>query len=66
MTELYHRLHKVLIINRGEIALRAIRACHELGLECGVVYSPSDEMSQAVKFADRAHALQHVSGEGLP
>ncbi|MHC4773253.1 MAG: biotin carboxylase N-terminal domain-containing protein, partial [Planctomycetota bacterium] len=45
---------KVLIANRGEIALRIIRACHELGIEAVVVYSKADENAAYVKTADEA------------
>ena len=47
-------IRRVLIANRGEIALRIVRACHEEGLEAVAVYSTVDRASPHVRAADRA------------
>jgi acetyl-CoA carboxylase biotin carboxylase subunit len=45
---------KILIANRGEIALRIIRACRELGIQTAIVYSDADRDAAYIKMADQA------------
>lgn len=51
---------KILIANRGEIAVRIIRACHELGIRSAVVFSEADAGALWVKMADEAYPLKGI------
>lgn len=54
---------KIMIANRGEIAVRVIRACHELGASAVAIFSEADRHSRHVSYADEAWLLDGQPGK---
>ncbi|MEZ0198410.1 biotin carboxylase N-terminal domain-containing protein, partial [Pseudomonas qingdaonensis] len=50
-------IKKILIANRGEIAVRIVRACAEMGIRSVAIFSDADRHALHVKRADEAHSI---------
>ena len=53
-------IKKILIANRGEIAVRIVRACAEMGIRSVAVYAEADRHALHVKRADEAHCISEA------
>ena len=57
---------RILVANRGEIALRIIRACRELGVESVAIYSEADRGARYLDLADEAYCVGPAKAAAHP
>lgn len=58
-----HSIRRLLVANRGEIALRIMRTCHEMGIDTIAIYGEGEERSRHVQYATDAYRI--AEGDGL-
>ena len=59
------RIRRLLIANRGEIAVRVIRACREAGIEPVAVYEPADRAALHTELAEAFEVASYLDGDAL-